>query len=91
MKLNSKHFVITMTSFVGIVYLLCAALVLMAPVTSIKVANLAFHGLDLTKITKTIGFVDIVYGFVVSIIATIIYSAIFVAVWNYFYNKMEVK
>ncbi|MBS3149457.1 hypothetical protein J4455_02065 [Candidatus Woesearchaeota archaeon] len=91
MKLNAKHFIFTMTTFVAVVYIICAILILMAPVTSIKIANLLFHGLDLTKISRTIGFVDIVYGFIVSTIATVIYSAIFVTIWNYFYDRMEVK
>lgn len=91
MKLNPKHFIFTMTTFIGIVYLLCALLVSLAPITSIKVANLLFHGLDLAKISKTVGFIDIVYGFIVSIIATVIYSFIFVTTWNYFYERMEVK
>src|SRR3989344_1054411 len=59
MKLNAKHFIFTMTTFVAVVYIICAILILMAPVTSIKIANLLFHGLDLTKISRTIGFVAI--------------------------------
>lgn len=91
MKLNPKHFILTMTTFIAIVYITCAALVSMAPITSMKVANTIFHGIDLTEISKTVSFLDIFYGFIVSIVATVIYSFIFVTTWNYLYERMEVK
>ncbi|MBS3146560.1 hypothetical protein J4471_02580 [Candidatus Woesearchaeota archaeon] len=87
MKINPKQFVITLSTFIGVIYVICAILITLAPVTSMKVANLIFHGMDLTKIPKEISFPDIIYGFIVSIISTIIFSMIFVYLWNYFDQK----
>ena len=89
-KLNLKHFTFTVTSFVAIWYILCVAFIAIAGSTAVKFFNLFFHGLDLTKIMKTPTIVETIIGFVLFIILTVIFSALFVKLWNYFYESMEV-
>lgn len=87
-KLKTKPFVLSITSFVVILYLVCAILILIAPGTTLSVFSNWFHGIDLTKIAKMPTISEVVIGLITSIIATVIFSAIFVAIWNKF-NRRE--
>ena len=91
-KLNTKHFVFTVTSFVVIVYLICAILTLIAPNLILVIGNQWAHAIDITKIAGEIPTIlEIITGLITIAIATIIFSVIFVWLWNYFYEKLEVK
>ena len=85
-KLNTKPFVLSLTSFVVILYLICAIFLLVAPGITLSIFNNWFHGIDLMKIAKIPTISEIIVGLITSIIFTVIFSAIFVAIWNKF-NK----
>ena len=91
MKLDMKHFVATATTFISVLYIICAAVILYAPIESIKFFNLFFHGMDLSRIAKSAVLSDVLLGFVFSVILTVIFSALFVYLWNTYYEKMEAK
>jgi len=91
MRLDIKHFVASVTTFISVIYIICAAVILIAPIESIKFFNLFFHGIDLSRIAKSAILSDVVLGFVFSVIITVILSALFVYIWNKYYEKMEAK
>lgn len=91
MWLDTKHFAIAITTFISVIYIVCAAAILIAPLESIKFFNLFFHGIDLTKITKVPILSEVVIGFIISVIITIILSGLFVYIWNKFNERVEVK
>ena len=86
-RLEGKHVVAAVTTFVGIVYLVCVALIALVPTASLNVANLWVHGLDLTAIAKTPTWSETLLGFITIIIATVLASALFVKVWNLFTRR----
>ena len=90
-KLNMKHFVWTMASFVAILYAICRLLFFIAPATAMAVFRQWFHGIDISLIASqaSLPLADFVLGLITSMIATAIFSAIFVGLWNKFYKRME--
>ncbi len=87
-KLKLKPFVLSITSFAAILYLICAILVLIAPQTTLKIFANLFHGVDLTKIAKIPAVSEAVIGLITVIIFAAISAAIFVWIWNKF-NENE--
>jgi len=85
-NLRMKPFIYTLTSFTAIWYILCAAFILIAKEKAVKFFNLFFHGIDFTKIMKTPTISETAIGFLLTIIITAAFSALFVLLWNKF-NK----
>lgn len=90
-KLNMKHFVLTITSFTLLVSILCAAFVFAAPKTAVTFFNMWMHGVDLTPIMKTPSLPDAIIGTLTLTVVTALLSAVFVKLWNYFYDKTAVE
>ena len=88
-RLDGKPVVAAVTTFVGSIYVVCAAAIALAPTLSTKIANLWVHGLDLTKITKTSTWPETFLGLITILIATALASALFVKIWNSFVGKEE--
>ena len=82
-----KPFVFVVTSFVAIVYLICAIAIYLAPESTLRFFSYWMHGVDLMKIAKVPTIVDIFIGLVTTLIASVIGSALFVKLWNYFDEK----
>jgi len=89
-KLQLNHFVATVTSFIALIYLVCAFALYLAPKASLQFFSQWFHGIDLTAIAKVPTLGEIILGFFTALVATIVLSAVFVWLWNYFYTSMEV-
>ncbi len=86
-KMKIKPFVFAVTSFVAIVYLICAIAIYLAPEITLKFFGYWFHGVDLMKIAKIPTLGDIVIGLVTALIVSVVGSALFVKLWNYFDEK----
>ena len=70
----------------GILSLICAFFVAIAPQATLKIGNTIAHGLDFTMIAKqnmTIGSV------IIGVIVVAVISAITVGIFGYFYNKLS--
>ena len=87
MKLDMKHFVLTVTLFIAIVYLICAIAIYLAPESTLRFFSYWMHGVDLMKIAKIPTIVDISTGLVTALIVSIVGSALFAGLWNYFDEK----
>lgn len=90
-KLLPGPVVKTVTSFVALVYALCAFFVLAAPQAAVRFFSLWFHGLDLTKIATitTPSFFSLVLGFLSSTITAAVLAAVFVWLWNIFQEAKQ--
>ena len=82
---------LTLTAFVSVVYIVCAAITLVAPGFILALSNLWAHALNVEAIANnTPNAVELVAGFVASAIAAAVFSALFVVIWNFF-AEQEVK
>ena len=90
-KLSLGPVVKTVTSFIALVYALCAFFVLAAPQAAARFFSLWFHGLDLTKIamTTTPSLFSLFLGFFSSILTAAILAAVFVQLWNRFQEAQQ--
>lgn len=52
-KLNVKRTSYSLAAVVGIVYLICAILIAIAPTLTVNVFGALFHGIDITQIART--------------------------------------
>lgn len=84
MRFSQKQAISTVTTFAGLLYIVCAALFFVIPETALKLFGLMAHGIDLTKIAKTPAIGETVIGFFVTIIITAVLTAVFVVLWNKF-------
>ena len=90
-KLSLGPVVKTVTSFIALVYVLCAFFVFAAPQAAVRFFSLWFHGLDLTKIaiTTTPSIFSLFFGFLSSILTAAILTAVFVQLWNRFQEAQQ--
>lgn len=82
-KIAAKSLAITS----GIVYLICALLVTIAPRITLNIFSYMFHGIDLTKIAMmpTLG-LETILGLIEIIIVTYFIGWLFAKIYNYFLN-----
>lgn len=86
-KMKIKPFVFAVTSFVAIVYLICAIAIYLVPESTLRFFSYWMHGVDLMKIAKVPTIAEISVGLVTALISSVIGSALFVKLWNYFDEK----
>lgn len=87
--LSYKPFIETMMTFVGIIYLVCAFFVFIAPTATLQFFSLWFHGIDLKTIASVPTLPNMIIGFITALVVTALASAVFVRIWNYFSSKEE--
>ncbi len=83
-KLNTRKVSYSLAVVAGIVYLVCAVLVAVAPVLTVNLFGALFHGIDISKISTTpslgrtiLGLIEIVIlGFVVGWLFAKIYNSV---------------
>lgn len=92
-KLHPKHFVLTVTTFEVVLYTICAIIFTVAPMKALEVVNQWAHGVNLVAIGTTFTIQDFFAGLLTSATATMVFSTIFVMIWNYFYDifKEEIR
>ncbi len=82
-----KQTVQTVAAFTGIVYVLCAFFVLIAPQGTLKFFDMWFHGVNLSTLAEAPVLSEMIFGFFTAVIAASLGAALFVKLWNTFGGK----
>lgn len=77
----------TVATFTGIVYVVCAFFVLVAPQGTLRFFDMWFHGINLSAIAEATALSDVIFGFFTAVIAASLGAALFVKLWNTFGGK----
>ncbi len=89
-KLNPKTVALSLASVAGIVYIICAILVIIAPRTMLNLFKYMFHGIDITQIARTTTSLGgTVVGFVETIFLSLVVGWLFAVIYNYFLSRIE--
>ena len=85
-KLNKKRVAYSLAFVFGIVYLVCAILVAIAPFWTLNVFGALFHGIDITQIARTsVSLTSTILGLIEVIVIGYMIGWLF----GYFYNKFN--
>ncbi|MDP1695975.1 MAG: DUF5676 family membrane protein [archaeon] len=83
--LSYRKIAIALSTTAGILYILCAALFVIAPNFFLNIVKDIFHGIDITQIAQSsVSFSSTVIGFIEIIIYSLIASWLFVWAYNEF-------
>ena len=89
-KLDAKTVSLSLASTAGILYIVCALLVAIAPETAVSLFKNIFHGIDITQIAKTdISLGNAIVGFIEIIVYSLIAGWLFTLVYNYIDKKIK--
>jgi len=83
-KLDTKRVSLSLAAVSGILSAVCALLIAVAPQFTVSFFGAIFHGVDLTKIQKTMTLSDAILGIVVVIIIALIVGWLFAKIYNSF-------
>ena len=84
-KLNTKKVAFSLAWISGIVYIICAVLVAISPVGTVKMFRYLFHGIDISKIATTPTLANSILG-----LFEIVILALFVGwLFAWIYNKQK--
>lgn len=81
-KLNAKKVSLSLGIVTGIVSIICALLIAIAPTGTVKLFGSIFHGIDLTKITTTMTIGSAIQGTITAIILALIVGWLFAWIYN---------
>ena len=81
-KLNPKKVALSLASVAGIVYIICAILVAIAPAWTVNTFGALFHGIDITKIATIPTLTGTIIGFVEIIVLSLIVGWLFAVIYN---------
>lgn len=89
-KLNAKLVALSLAGVSGILYIICALLVAIAPTTTLNMFSNVFHGIDITQIAATnISLGNTLLGLIEILVYALVAGWIFVAVYNYLATKVK--
>ena len=83
-KLSPKRVSLSLAFVTGIVSIVCALLIAIAPEATLKLFGAIFHGADITKIAVAISFGSAVLGTVVAIVLALVIGWLFAVIYNKF-------
>ena len=83
-KLDSKKVSLSLAAVSGILSIACALLIAVAPQFTVNLFGAIFHGIDLSKIQKTMTFSDAIIGIVIVMVLALIVGWLFAKVYNAF-------
>jgi len=81
-KLNPKKVALSLASVAGIIYVVCAILVAIAPAWTVNTFGALFHGIDITSLATSPDLGTGILGLVVSVVSAYIFGAIFALIYN---------
>ena len=84
-KLNAKRVSLSLAAVAGIISIICALLILIAPQATMNLFGAIFHGIDLSQISKTATLGSSILGIIEAMILGWIAGWLFAVV----YNKMK--
>lgn len=81
-KLNSKRTAFSLAIVSGIVYIVCAILVAIAPIFTLNTFGALFHGIDISQIAATPTITNTIIGFAEIVVLALIVGWLFAVVYN---------
>lgn len=88
-ELNPKVLSFSLASASGILSLLCALLLAIAPEATLKFFGSIFHGADITKIASPVTVSGVIIGLIAVVIVSFVSGWVFSVTYNYFLNKIK--
>ncbi len=82
-RLNVKKVALSLAAVAGIISIICALLIAIAPEFTINLFGAIFHGLDINAIAKQMTLGGAVLGIVEAIILALIMGWLFAVVYNW--------
>ncbi len=83
-KLNPKRVSLSLAAVSGILSAACALLIAVAPQFTVSLFGAIFHGIDLTKIQKTMTLSSAILGTIEVIVLALIAGWLFAKIYNSF-------
>ena len=81
-KLSAKRVSLSLAVTTGIISILCALLIAIAPQFTIKFFGAIFHGIDISQIEKTMTFSSAITGVIAAIIVALTVGWLFATIYN---------
>ncbi|MBS3092663.1 hypothetical protein J4466_04555 [Candidatus Pacearchaeota archaeon] len=81
-KLNPKKVALSLASVSGIISIVCALLIFIAPETITKLFGAIFHGIDVSKIATTPTLTGAILGIIEVIVIALIAGWLFAVIYN---------
>ena len=81
-KLNTKKVAFSLAGISGVAYIICAILVAISPVGTVKVFRYLFHGIDISKIATTPTLANSILGFFEIVILALFVGWLFAWIYN---------
>ena len=81
-KLDVKRVSLSLVYATAIVSVVCALLLIVFPLGSMRLLGSIFHGLDISKIAVTVTFGGAILGTVVAIILAFIVGGLYAVIYN---------
>ena len=81
-KLSAKRVSLSLAVVAGIISIVCALLILIAPQATTNLFGAIFHGIDVSQITKPITFGGAIIGTIEVIVIALIAGWLFAKVYN---------
>ena len=81
-KLNAKRVSLSLAAVAGIISIVCALLVLVAPQATMNLFGAIFHGIDISQITKPLTLGSALLGTVEAIVLALIAGWLFAKIYN---------
>ena len=83
-ELNPKRVSLSLAAVSGILSAVCALLIAVAPQFTVNLFGAVFHGVDLTKIQKTMTLSSAVLGTIEVIVLALVVGWLFAKIYNSF-------
>ncbi len=82
-KLSPKRVALSLASVAGIIYIVCAILVAIAPAWTVNTFGALFHGIDISKIARaSVPITSTILGLIEIIILALIVGWLFAKIYN---------
>ena len=81
-ELDAKKVSLSLAAVSGIVSAICALLIAIAPKFATNLFGTIFHGIDLTKIPKTMTFGSAILGIIELIVIALVVGWLFAKIYN---------
>ena len=81
-ELSVKRVSLSLATVTGIISIVCAILIAIAPQFTIKFFGAIFHGIDITQIEKTMTLGSAITGVIAAIIVALVAGWLFAKIYN---------
>ena len=81
-KLSAKRVSLSLAAVSGIISIVCAVLIAIAPETTTKLLGEIFHGIDASQIMKTLTISGVIFGTIEVVVIALIAGWLFAKIYN---------